>query len=236
MTELVPLYDKSCKCMICNKSFTTQKMRTRFVKVLDYDTDFRPIYKDPSLNPTFYHINVCEHCGFSFSDDFTPYFPPGTKEIITDKICTNWVPHSFGLERNGKDAIKTYKLSAYCATLKNEKHITIAGMYMRLAWIYRELENMEQEQRFLKLALYEYLESYTADDFQGTQVSIDRLLYLIGEISRRTSNTEQAVKYFSKVIERQSRSLEPKIIEMARERWYDIREEQKEIKENSLSL
>jgi uncharacterized protein (DUF2225 family) len=86
------------------------------------------------------------------------------------------------------------------------------------------MPNIEQEQRFMKLALMEYEESNKTDDFRGTQMSEFKLLYLTGELSRKTNKTEQAIYYFSKVIERQRQSVEPKIIEMARERWQEIRE------------
>ena len=48
---------------------------------------------------------------------------------------------------------------------------------------------------------------------------------LIAELSRRIGDIEYATRYFSKVIEKQSTSLEPKIIEMAKERWQEIRDE-----------
>ncbi|MFE8702356.1 DUF2225 domain-containing protein [Cytobacillus sp. FJAT-54145] len=227
MTELTPLFDKKYECLICKKSFTSKKIRSRFIKVIDYDSDFCPNYSSDENNPMLYHVNVCPHCGYSFSDDFNPYFPPSSIEAIKNKVCEQWVPHNFSETRTREDAIKTYKIAVYCGTLKKEKHISIAGLYMRLAWIYRSLKNDQQEIRFLKLAAHEYMESYMADDYRGTQVSDVRILYLIGEVSRRIGNTEQAVKYLSKVIEKQRSTVETKIVEMARESWYEIREAQK---------
>ena len=68
----------------------------------------------------------------AYSKDFSKYFAPGTKEMIIEKICSNWVPHSFSEDRTIEDAIQTYKLASYSASLKKEKHITIAGIYMRI--------------------------------------------------------------------------------------------------------
>ncbi|MDZ5472114.1 DUF2225 domain-containing protein [Bacillus sp. 31A1R] len=228
MTEITPLFDKNCECPICKQKFTTKKVRSRFIKVTEYDSDFCPTYASSENNPILYHVNVCPHCGFSFSDDTNPYFHPGSKELIIEKVCSQWVPRDYGEERTVYDAIKSYKLAAFCATLKKEKHVNIAGLYMRLAWLYRSLNDPDQEGRFMKLATHEYLESYMADDFRGTQVSDVRIFYLIGELSRRNGLIEQAVKYFSKVIEKQKSTVETKIVSMARERWYEIREMQKE--------
>ncbi|WP_066291466.1 DUF2225 domain-containing protein [Bacillus sp. FJAT-29937] len=231
MIEIEPIFDKKCECKMCKKSFTSKKLRSRFIKVKNYDTDFCPKYTSEEANPILYHVEVCPHCGYSSTSDFSPYFPPGTIEDIQAQVCDQWSPQDLGQKRKLRDAIKTYKLAVYCGLLKKEKHITIAGMYMRLAWIYRILENEEQEQRFLKLAVKTYVDSYMADDFRGTQVSEVKLMYLIGELSRRTHRNDQAVKFFSKVIEQQNRSIESGIIEMARERWYEMRDSQKTAKQ-----
>lgn len=233
MAELLPLYDKKYECLLCKKSFTSKKVRSRFVKVTHYDSDFCPTYSSGEANPLLYYVKVCPHCGFSFSEDFQPYFAPGTKEMIIEKVSSQWVPQDFGGDRTVQLALQTYKLAAYCGTLKKEKHINISGLYMRLSWLYRTLENKEQERRFTNLALQEYLDSYMTDDYKGTQVTEVRMLYLIGELSRRTDNIEQAVKYFSKVIEKQKSTTEATTVEMAKERWYEIREMQKEQAEPS---
>ncbi|MFD2444486.1 DUF2225 domain-containing protein [Bacillus sp. CGMCC 1.16607] len=227
MTQISPLYDKTYECMACSKNFSTKKVRSRFIKVLEYDTDFFPSYHSEESNPIFYHINVCPNCGFSFSEDTNRYFRPNTLEMIKEKISNNWNSLDYGGVRTLIDAINCYKLAIYTATIKMEKHIVLAGMYLRVAWLYRSLKNEEQEQRFMKLSLQEYILSYSEDDFRGTQVSEVKLLYLIAELSIRTSDYNQAVKYFSKVIERQKISVEPRIIEMAKDRWQEIRETKK---------
>lgn len=227
MEALEPLFDRKIECVFCKGQYTTKKIRSKFIKVADYDTDFCPKYVSEELNALLYNIHVCPYCGYSASDDFSKYFAPNTKEAIEINVKSSWVPHDFSKERTINDAIKTYKLAAYCASLKKEKHITIAGLYLRIAWLYRLTNNREQENRFLKLSSEEYKFSYSTDDFKGTQVSETRLLYLVGELSRRYGDIDQATKYFSKVIENQSRAMETKIIEMTRERWQEIRENQK---------
>ncbi|MCM3094076.1 MULTISPECIES: DUF2225 domain-containing protein [unclassified Cytobacillus] len=74
MQQLKPTYDNNCKCSVCKQSFTTKKLRSRFVKAADFDSDFCPIYADASMNPLLYHF------GYSESEDFSPYFPPESLE------------------------------------------------------------------------------------------------------------------------------------------------------------
>jgi uncharacterized protein len=228
LAVLEPLYGKSCSCPVCKNNFTSQKVRSRFVKIKGYDTDFLPFYDSDESNPIFYYIQVCPQCGFSFSEEFSPYFPPGSKEQIDEKITSQWKPRDFGRKRSRNEAIQTYKLAVYSALLKKEKHVSIAGLYMRLAWLYRNAGDKSQDQRFMKLAAYEYVESYSNGDYQGTQISETRLLYLIAELSRKTGSDGQAIKFFSKVIEQQNRSLEPGIIDMARDRWHEMRESRRQ--------
>lgn len=227
MTEIKPFYNKKATCLLCQHNFTTKRIRSRFVKVTQYDTDFRPIYESEQHNPILYQVKVCPECGFSFTKDFSPYFPPQAKEMIANKITKNWTKQDYGDLRTVQDAINTYLLGAYCGTLKNEKHITIAGLYMRLAWLYRSLENDEQELRFTKLAFNEYGDSYSVADFQGTQMSEVRLLYILGDLARRSGEQQTAIQYFSRVVEKRSSTTETGIIDMARERWHDIRDEMK---------
>lgn len=224
MTSIEPLYDKQCTCLLCQTPFTTKKVRSRFVKVTSYDTDFLPYYSEH--NPLLYYINVCPSCGFSFHNDTVPYFSQEGKMLLIENVCSQWVPQSYSGERSIEDSIKTHKLASYCAILRKEKHVMIAGLYLRLAWHYRMLHNDIQEMRFLNLALYEYELSYSTGDYSGTTVSELRTIYLIADLSRRTNKLEEATRYYSKVIEQQSRTTEPQIIKLAKESWQEMREKQ----------
>ena len=49
-------------------------------------------------------------------------------------------------------------------------------------------------------------------------------LYIIAELSWKIGDKEEAIRHFSRVIESQRSSTEPHIIQMAKDRWQDIRE------------
>ncbi|AJD91921.1 hypothetical protein JMA_26040 [Jeotgalibacillus malaysiensis] len=222
--ELTPLYQKNMTCTLCQHSFKTTKIRGRFVRATEHSTDLMPIYQDPALNPNLYHVHVCPECGYSFTDDFAPYFPPGGKEEIEEKISTHWQHLDFSGERSLEDAIKAYKLAIYIAMIKKEKSITLAGLYLRLSWLYRGMNN-EQEQRFQRLAVETYKEAYSKEDYKGSQITTERVLYLIAELSLRLGEDDEATRHFSKIIERQHSSTDRKMVHMAKERWQMYREE-----------
>lgn len=108
---------------------------------------------------------------------------------------------------------------------KKEKNVAIAGLLLRLAWLYRSLNNKGQEERFLKLARDKYMDSYSTEDYSSTQMSTVRIIYMIAELSRRIGDIENATRFFSRVIEKQNVSGEAKIMDMVKEQWALIREE-----------
>ncbi|WP_227397145.1 DUF2225 domain-containing protein [Jeotgalibacillus aurantiacus] len=223
--ELTPLYSKKIKCGLCAAQFETTKIRGRFVRVKEHDTDLMPVYENPEINPSLYHVHICPDCGYAFTDDSAPYFPPGAREEIDAKITKRWSGQDFSGERSISDAIKAYKLAVYTGTLKKEKSITMAGLYLRLSWLYRELGNVEQEKRFQRLAHANYQDSYSKEDYAGTQMSTERILYILAELSLRLGEEDQATRYFSKIIEKQHSSTEPKMVKMAKDRWQAHREQ-----------
>jgi len=221
--EVTPFYEKKIECMHCKKSFSTLKVRSKNFRVAKSDTDFQPIYDENQVNALYYNVFVCEHCGFSFTEDFSKYFAPGVSEEINNRISSKWNPHNFRGERTVFQAIEAYKLAFLCATLKKEKFIVTAGLLLRLAWLYRSLKNNEQEERFMKMSRDHYIESYSIEDYRSTQMSDVRVMYIIGELSRRIEDYSTATRFFSRVIETQRTGGEAKIIEMAKEQWNIIR-------------
>ncbi|WP_412760389.1 DUF2225 domain-containing protein [Peribacillus butanolivorans] len=52
---------KAWNVFCTKKTSTTKRVRSRFVKVAKYDTDFCPIYADSTINALFYNIFVCPY-------------------------------------------------------------------------------------------------------------------------------------------------------------------------------
>ncbi|GLC89733.1 DUF2225 domain-containing protein [Lysinibacillus piscis] len=229
--ELTPYYETKIQCINCKKEFPTLKVRSKFIKVERTESDFHPIYAD-GVNALYYNVFVCEHCGFSFTEDFTKYFAPGVQDEIRTQITNNWVHHDFKGERTAFQAIQAYKLAYLCGSIKKEKHVALAGLALRLAWLYRSLTNTGQEERFLKMAREQYMESYSTEDYSSTQMSDVRIMYMIAELSRRMGDIENATRFFSRVIEKQNVGGEAKVIEMAKEQWAIIRAEKEQSHQN----
>ncbi|MFZ3590647.1 DUF2225 domain-containing protein [Bacillus sp. DJP31] len=221
------LFDRSVVCTICSQNHTTKKVRYRYIRALRSDSDFCSYYEDEENSPLLYYVSVCPNCGYAASDEFSTYFPPNSKVAIEHAFSSGWKNKDYGKKRSVKEAIEAYKLAIYCATLKKEKHIVLAGLYMRLVWILRKESMTDQEVRFMKLAVSEYVQSYSNEDYESTDMSQVKLLYLIGDLYRRLNDEKQAILYLSRVIQHREETLEKRMIELAREAWKEIRESQK---------
>jgi len=228
MISVEPFYEKKLACIYCSKPFTSLRVRSRFSISYQIDSDFCPHYRSGNYNPHFYFVNVCPECGFAFSEEFSDQFPKGTKEIICVQISGNWTKRDFGQVRDIQQALESYKLAILAGSLKREKNAVLAGLCLRLAWLYRSENNGEQEKRFMGMALKAYEESYVLSDFAGTSMSELKVLFVIGELSRRLGQYPKAISYFTKLIQHKNADDEPKMTKMAREQWRVTMEEKRQ--------
>lgn len=222
-----PLYDKHVQCPFCTHSFQTKKVRSRFTRPIHTDTDFCTMYKDEQNSPLLYVPIVCQQCGYTFTDQFSNLMSDQSREEISNRIAKRWTPQNYCKERTEVEALNAYKLAIYTAQLKKEKAIVLAGLYLRVVWLYRKRKEPQEEARFMRLALKMYKRAYEEDDLNYTDMNALRVLYLIGELNRRLGLNEEAIRYFSLVVQKKQLASDPKIITMARDAWFQIREDQK---------
>lgn len=71
---------------------------------------------------------------------------------------------------------------------------------IKIAWMYRLLEEKEHENSFLKQALEAFNETYIKERFPVYGLQRDSLMYLLGELNRRLGNYSDALLWFSKTI------------------------------------
>ena len=214
---LEPLYQKTIVCDHCNTQFPTSKVRSSVVRVAKTDSDFCAHYKD--INPNFYDVRVCPSCGNATTEKFTVSLNKLTRQIFQDKIGKNWSVKDYGGERTVEDAIKCYKLALLNAQIREERALIIAQLCHHIAWFYRFAENQPEDQRFLGFALKNYEQAYINEK---SDFNLGKLMYLIGELYARTGNHTEAIRWYGKVVNDRSIS-EQGIVQMARDRWTDLR-------------
>jgi uncharacterized protein (DUF2225 family) len=190
------------------------------------DSDFCTHYRE--VNPNFYSVWVCPHCGYAGYDAYFENILQSSCDKIAGFLASREVHVDFSGKRTCEDAIKTFKLALFFATLANFSDSRKATLYLRLGWLYRdgqqqpeELEALDKAREYYELAL---LKERTPI---GNMSSIT-IEYLIGELYRLTGKFNEALSYLGKVVADPQAKLERRVLEMAREAWHKARDEKKQ--------
>lgn len=214
-----PLFKIKVVCPQCGNDFETSRVRPSFRKPVGRDSDFCGRYK--GSNPDYYVVRVCPFCGFACTENFENKLTPRIKDIYMRKIGSNWKMRDYSGERDWETALQTYKLALLCAQIAEEKPRVIAGLLHHIAWLYREKNDIEQEQKFLQFALDAYIEVFESEKMD---INDARLMYMIGELHRRLKQYNEAIRWFSRVIN-DKRIMDAGMIKASREQWATTRED-----------
>ncbi|QKS70668.1 DUF2225 domain-containing protein [Paenalkalicoccus suaedae] len=222
--DIGALYDKKLHCNICEHVYSSKKLRSRAIRVAESHNDFYKEYKNPLHNPLLYEVYVCDQCGFASTDNFTAIQKQEIKTRFHEEVTHKWHSQSFDGERTYEKAINTYKLAILTAKKTEQPEIVVAGVCLKLSWLYRYLDDEANTRRFLTYATKAYETSYNIGDFKATEMTELTLMFILGESHRQLGNRDLAITYFSKIIQHKNKHLEPAIVARAREQWQETRQ------------
>ena len=215
------LYHKTIKCPVCGKNFNITKVKSKGCRVSSRDTDFCVYYED--LNPIFYDVWVCEHCGYASQSEKFEDISSKDIKILNEKLAPRWTKRSYSGERSADIAIESFKLALLNLQVRNAKPSEFAKICIRLAWLYR-IKKDQKEHEFIKHALKYYSETYEKESFPVDKLDEFTCLYMIGELNRRAGNYEEAVKWLSRLISSPEARRNPVLIETARDQFQLVKE------------
>jgi uncharacterized protein (DUF2225 family) len=218
------LYEKSNKCIICNNSFSSKRLRATACRIDKREEDFYTSYK--GHNPMHYEILVCPHCGYAASE--SSFNSMSSKEItdIKEMLSGKIIGRSFCGERTVNDALDSFKLALFMAKSRGAKDSIIAGLSLKLGWIYREMKD-DKEKDYLEYSLEYYKKAFDKENLPFGNLDEISVQYLIGELSRRLNKFQDAVFWFNKAVSNPNRANNPRIEKMSREQWIIAKEQYK---------
>ncbi|WP_432401718.1 DUF2225 domain-containing protein [Wukongibacter sp. M2B1] len=222
------LYERTINCPICNREFTTKKMKTSAIRVAKRDEDFCPYYEGE--NPLFYGVFVCVHCGYAaLESHFSNKKSQEDKKRIIDIITPRWNSRSYGEKRTLDEAIEVYKLALLCSNVLEEKSSVIGKICLRLSWFFRYKAD-EEERKFIEFTISSFEKAFTGE--RGNDDEYDEIarLYLLGELNRRLEKYSEAIMWFDKVLSHPHINKKRHIKLKARDQWSAAREQYKAYK------
>ncbi|CQR72765.1 hypothetical protein SOV_01480 [Sporomusa ovata DSM 2662] len=218
MTE--PTYSVEKECPVCQQKFNVTRTRGRQILVKQ-DSDFCSYFRD--INPYYYTIWVCPHCGYAATDSYFAELSVAAKDKIAKFLASRAVNVNYSGNRTREQAIATYKLAIFFAELITAPASKLADLYLKLSWLYREGEDEEDEKSALAIACEQYEQALSRERLPIGTLSEAAVSYLIGELARRTDQIEKALLYLGKVVGNPAAKLEPRVFKLTRDAWHAAR-------------
>ncbi|WP_026136412.1 MULTISPECIES: DUF2225 domain-containing protein [Paenibacillus] len=217
--ELEPLYQITVNCPQCEEDFKTSRVRPSMKRATRRDSDFCAYYQHE--NPDFYVVRICPHCGFASTENSLAKLNGDQKQKYMSQIGSRVAKRDMGGHRTAEQALEAYKLALMCAQTIGDRERIVASFLHHIAWLYRYKGESEQELRFIRYCLESYIRVFELESVSGSDA---KLMYLIGELHRRLGEFNDAVKWFSRVINDQ-RITDSAMIRASREQWVVLREQ-----------
>lgn len=207
------LFDKLVVCPVCNNEFKARTPKVNAPRMQGKDSDFCIRYD--VINPYFYDVWLCPKCGYTAMKIDFPKIRGYQIDLVKDNITSKWNGRNYPNIYDEKIAIERYKLALLNSIVIDSKDSTKAMICLKIAWIYRTLKNTNLEKTFLIKAYEGFENAYSNEDFPIYGLQRYSMIYLLGELKRRTGFNSEALRWFSEVIT--SPTAPQKIKEMARD-------------------
>lgn len=225
------LYDRTITCPICGNIFKARSVKTSSYRIISKDSDFFINYS--IINPYFYDVWLCSSCGYAAMKTDFPKIKESQKELIRKNITTKWSGKEYPSIYDINTAIERYKLSLLNYTVAECSSSKKAMNCLKIAWMYRLLEQTENEDLFIKNSLIGFNDAYMNEAFPIYTMDKFVMMYLIGELHRRIGNFDEALLWLGNVIT--SPGISQKLKNMARDQK-DLIVNTKKFNKNSESI
>lgn len=223
VTEDMLLYNREIVCPVCENKFSARTVKTNGYRMKKQDSDF--YIKYDIINPYFYDVLLCNVCGYAAMKTDFRKLRQFEIDIIQKKITPKWHGRKYPPVYDINIAIQRYKLSLLNYSIIDSRSSKKAMNCLKLSWLYRELKDEQNEELFRKNAIIGFKDAYLNEGLPIYGMDSFTVLYLIGELNRRSGNYDEALKYLGDVIT--SRIASKRLKDMATNQKDLIKEELK---------
>lgn len=205
------IYSKEFDCPVCGCTFKDKMIKSAAQKLVDSDTDLRPIYSH--FEPYKYDILVCTECGYSGIKKYYSNISSKQADLVKQKITPKFKKREYPEIYDIDTAILRYKLALLNSVVKDSKISERAYLCLKIKWLYtskieilgksstEEIKQLKvQEKLFSEHTLNGFLECYTTETMPVFGLEEVTIRYLIAEFYRLLGFDKKSLLWFSKVI------------------------------------
>jgi len=214
------IYETEKDCPICLGKFNATRTRVG-LRLTGMDPDFRMRYE--GIEPMFYLIWVCPHCGYAAQEDSFSSLSDKARTVVLKALEGKTVGLNLLGERTLEQALTSYKLALYFAELRSLPASKIGGLYLKMAWLYRDKQEAELEQVCLTKATEYYIQAYSNEAFPIGKMTENTIIYLVANLLDCIGESKQAGTWLSKIIGGKKKSGEVRLYTMAQDLWHRIK-------------
>lgn len=212
------LYDKTHECPICYKTFTSKAIRSGRNQVVSTDSDLYS--KFSVVNPVLYDVILCD-CGYAAISNTFDQVRPTQVEWVRKNVTSKYEGSPYPEILNESQAINKYKLAFFNATTKKARGGELGYICLKIGWLYRDLEDKENERTYLKHARNYLLEAFSSERFPIFELDELTTMFLVAELSRKIGDFDTALQWASNLITQSS------VPDRLKQRALDLRDEVK---------
>jgi len=192
------LMRKSFICPVCGLEFTDYLVRPSKLRVLDTDTDLRTIYR--TIDPNYYDVVLCIHCGYAALHHRFNHLSERQADAVMEKILPSFKSKIYPMPLSSEHAVERHKLALLCSVAKGANSGEKAFLCLKTAWLYRDLEDTDNELLFLKNAYTLFKDAYTNESSPFGPFDENTTHMLIAELARRTGDFDEAKMWISRLM------------------------------------
>lgn len=189
------LFDKPVRCPVCEKSFVAKMPRFSKLKPDCMDREFRQKYSN--FEPIWYAIWSCPNCYYSnFTREFEEISVKDAKIIEgTRAERVSFCNLTFEEPRDVDHVLSQYFLALKCIDDRNYNYIKKAKIWIRLKWLFKDLD----EDEMFKMALENAFECYY-NTYYNSRTTIEneheqQILMILSELYYQRGMPDLAVKH-----------------------------------------
>ncbi|MBM7867473.1 DUF2225 domain-containing protein [Heliobacterium gestii] len=216
------LFDKKTACPICNHNFDIKAIRSSKQKLKSVDADFRQHFHD--FEPLWYMIWVCPNCYYAnFNFEYTQLSEIVKKQFRTKPARLSFprLPFQYSHPRTVDQVFTAYYLTLFFLQSGMPDPSRIAKVWLRISWLYDDVGDQDMSHFTALKALEFFRQSYYGTN-RSTSIDQDqRLSILLGELSMRNEDYEEALKFFRGGIA--NRGGNPTLNRQASDRYQDVK-------------